>query len=316
MALGTAHEHVRVARRLDELPAIDEAFGNGELSYCKVRAVTRVADGDNEARLVAVAKTQTGQELERTCRGMRDAQVATGQNEPERYVRLRTMADGTVAITMRLRADEAELVMKALESSAEESAADAAVDMAETYLARGADKPRHRADRTQVLVHLDADASAARLHDSGHWLSREAFERLSCDCAVSAAKTQKGRVLDVGRSRRTVPPAIGRALLAQDEGCVFPGCDNRRFVDAHHIQHWSRGGETKLDNLCLLCQRHHALVHEGGFGIEHTPEGLRFVRPDGTAIAAQPEPTAAAHEPVELLTMLNPDIAAAPMLAR
>lgn len=326
MAMSTAHEHVRVARRLGELPAIDDAFGKGKLSYCKVRAVTRVADAHNEDKLVEVAVTKTGQELEQVCRGIRDANVATGQRQAERNVRQRSMGDGTVVVSMRLRADEAELVMKAIaearreiasDSSAEESAADAAVHVAESFLAGApssdaaakSTRSNRRADRTQLLVHLQEDS--ARLHDSGHWLSREAFERLSCDCAVTPAKTgADGKVLDVGRSRRTVPPAIGRALLVQDEGCTFPGCSNRRFVDAHHIEHWSRGGETSLQNLCLLCHHHHTLVHEGDFTVERTEEGLRFVAPDGQPVPNHPTPTGVTHDPLTLLALLNLDIAA------
>jgi predicted restriction endonuclease len=59
-----------------------------------------------------------------------------------------------------------------------------------------------------------------------------------------------------------------RALKARDKTCTFPGCHHQQFVDAHHNQHWSAGGETSLDNLVLLCSQHHKLVHEGGFTIE------------------------------------------------
>ena len=71
--------------------------------------------------------------------------------------------------------------------------------------------------------------------------------------------------MSVGRKTRVVPAAIKRALWARDKGCRFPGCGRKRFVDAHHIEHWSAGGETSLANLMLLCTQHHALVHEGGF---------------------------------------------------
>jgi predicted HNH restriction endonuclease len=65
------------------------------------------------------------------------------------------------------------------------------------------------------------------------------------------------------------------------------GCHNRRFVDAHHIEHWSAGGETNLDNLMLLCSRHHRLVHEGGFRIERDYQNHWFFkRPDGRAVPA------------------------------
>jgi hypothetical protein len=51
-------------------------------------------------------------------------------------------------------------------------------------------------------------------------------------------------------------------------GCRFPGCDNHRFVDAHHIEHWAHGGGTSLENLVLLCRHHHRTVHECGYSID------------------------------------------------
>ncbi|MCH8278072.1 MAG: HNH endonuclease [Proteobacteria bacterium] len=67
--------------------------------------------------------------------------------------------------------------------------------------------------------------------------------------------------------------------------CVSPGYHHKRFVDAHHIQHWSAGGETSLDNLMLLCSQHHKLVHEGGFTIERDYQNHWFFRrPDGRAV--------------------------------
>ena len=56
-----------------------------------------------------------------------------------------------------------------------------------------------------------------------------------------------------------------RALRSRDRGCRFPGCTHDRFIDAHHIKHWVNGGKISLDNLVLLCRRHHRLVHEGSF---------------------------------------------------
>jgi hypothetical protein len=81
-----------------------------------------------------------------------------------------------------------------------------------------------------------------------------------------------------------------RALRSRDQGCRFPGCNHERFVDAHHIRHWANGGETSLDNLVLLCRHHHRLVHEGGFGVKRSADGvLRFTRPDGHAIVEHPQ---------------------------
>jgi hypothetical protein len=66
---------------------------------------------------------------------------------------------------------------------------------------------------------------------------------------------------------------------------VFPGCHHTRFVDAHHVEHWSAGGETSLDNLLLLCSHHHGLVHEGDFNIERDYQNRWFFkRLDGRAV--------------------------------
>jgi hypothetical protein len=100
----------------------------------------------------------------------------------------------------------------------------------------------------------------------------------------------QGKSLSVGRKTRTIPPALRRALNSRDGGCRFPGCTHTRFVDAHHIDHWARGGPTNLDNLVLLCGHHHRLLHEGGYTVERCRGGrLSFRRPDGRAIPSVPK---------------------------
>ena len=78
---------------------------------------------------------------------------------------------------------------------------------------------------------------------------------------------------------------LRRLLHARDKGCRFPGCSNSRYVDAHHIEHWANGGETKPSNLVSLCRFHHHAVHEGGIRIEKLDDGaLRFVKSNGAAV--------------------------------
>jgi hypothetical protein len=99
-----------------------------------------------------------------------------------------------------------------------------------------------------------------------------------------------GRVLDVGRRTRTIPPALRLALRHRDHGCRFPGC-GVRFCQGHHIRHWANGGPTRLDNLTLLCRFHHRAVHEEGYRIEPLPDGdLRFRHPNGWLIPEVPPP--------------------------
>ncbi|CAN5434303.1 hypothetical protein BH20ACT15_BH20ACT15_00970 [soil metagenome] len=160
--------------------------------------------------------------------------------------------------------------------------------MSESLLARGVET-RSAADRAQVVVHVDAGAlagpteSPARCElEDGAPVAPETARRLSCDAGRVEILEGADGPLDVGRRTRTVPAAMRRALSSRDGGCRFPGCENRRWTDAHHIVHWAQGGETSAENLVQLCRRHHRLVHEGGFGVDRGLRGeLRFWRPDG-----------------------------------
>jgi hypothetical protein len=86
--------------------------------------------------------------------------------------------------------------------------------------------------------------------------------------------------LDVGRTTRVVSPAQRTALAVRDGGCVFPGCDRPlAWCEAHHLQHWLDGGPTDLDNLALVCRAHHRAVHEGGWQLQHRPDGRLTATP-------------------------------------
>jgi Domain of unknown function (DUF222)/HNH endonuclease len=138
---------------------------------------------------------------------------------------------------------------------------------------------------------LAADEVKERCHlADGPTLSPETVRRLGCDAGVVRIVERDGRPLTVGRRTRTIPPALRRALRSRDAGCRFPGCAHERFLHAHHIRHWAKGGPTTLENLVQLCSYHHRLVHEGGFRVESSGRGaVRFRRPDGRVVAPAPE---------------------------
>jgi hypothetical protein len=160
--------------------------------------------------------------------------------------------------------------------------------MAKSYLSGTREASSAAADNYRspygVTVHVDRSALSDGNGRSG--LPIESVRRLCCDGeTVVIVEDENGEPLNVGRKTRTVPTAIKRALWSRDRGCVFPGCSHSRFVDAHHIQHWSAGGETSLANLLLLCTRHHRLVHERGFSIaKDYLDRWYFRRPDGIAV--------------------------------
>ncbi len=184
--------------------------------------------------------------------------------------------------------------------------ADALERIAECHLAGNPADERttvNGGDRCTLHLHTDVDTlqsdgegAEAELDGAGH-VSAETSRRLACDCGVVHWLEQTGgpgnsrpTALDVGRRTRSIPPAIRRALERRDGGCRFPGCTARHYVDAHHIQHWADGGETRMDNLLLLCRHHHRLVHEGGYGLELDEAGEAvFTTPDGKSIPQGPD---------------------------
>jgi hypothetical protein len=155
--------------------------------------------------------------------------------------------------------------------------------------------------RPDVTVIVDYDVlvdrtGRAELAD-GEPLTGEAARRLACDAGVHRVITRgASQILDYGRTTRTVPAALRRAVVLRDRHCQFAGCNiAAQWCEAHHLQHWAAGGPTDLANLALLCRRHHHLVHEGGYQLQRLPitedphedQGHLLTRkPDGTIIAS------------------------------
>jgi len=303
MTPGAARERVRTARALAALPEIDGAFKEGRLSFSKVRAMTRVATPDNEAALVEMARCATGAQLEKICRGVRSVQERPSRDE-DRSVGSRQLESGLVRITADLHPDEAALVIKAIDAARRVSAEappvdrpDALVRVAESFLAVGdAGGERPAPERQEIVVELGPDSLGdgyrAVLED-GTRVSAETFRRIACDCAVSAVVTDdEGRVVDAGRRKtRAISAPLRRALRHREPMCSFPGCKNKACLDAHHLKSWMHGGETTLENLTLLCRRHHRLVHEGGFTVERSESSeLVFRSPTGMVVRATSPP--------------------------
>lgn len=325
MNLGAARERIRVAHALPSLPGISAEFHAGQVSYSKVRAMTRVATSENEEELLEVARHGTASQVEKLVRKYRQCQRLEMLKEAnlqfaQRKVNLFQDADDTWVIRGRLTAEQGALLQKAMELGAEQlfgeqqgvpaeveaqleashpldqpcsetaeaRRADALVRMAEAFVAN-TNSQACGGDAFLVNIHTDVDtlmlegeAAESEMENGGH-VSAETCRRVSCDASVVHwLDTHKGEPLSIGRKSRTIPPAIRRALQRRDGGCRFPGCTCTRFVDAHHIHHWADGGETNMENLVLLCRRHHRLVHEEGYGITTSSDGeFIFTLPDG-----------------------------------
>ena len=192
---GAAREHVRVARALGTLPRLADAFGRGEVSYSKVRAITRVATPETEERLLAIARAGTADHVERIMRGWRYVDGAaeakqTKQQHVSRAFHVYQDDDGTVTVRGRLTPEAGALLLRALAAAREtlypkpryvgpelpaddlemvgrhddpptfaQQQADALVLLAESALHHGLD-PGAPGERYQVVVHVDAPVLA------------------------------------------------------------------------------------------------------------------------------------------------------------
>ena len=351
---GTAREKVRVALALLDLPQCSEGFAKGELSYSKVRAMTRAANVFNEATLVDYALKATAHQVEEHCRRLRNADRRQSTPDARRAWQARSLKrtchpDGMMSIYVELPREQGELVMKALEmamaadagDTADEAAtitgekdgvaqaagkaaantkdkagkretaaqkqaeyqqsnaffarqADALVAVARGYLSGTGGEKQAKSDNYQVVVHVDA----AALQDKGGKsdLPVESVRRIACDAdLVAVTRDAKGNLLNLGRKHRVVSPQLKRALLARDKCCTYPSCSHEQFLEAHHVMHWADGGETSLDNTRLICNRHHRLLHEGGFTIHKNFAGeWYFKTAEGKVL-----PEAPMYKPVE-----------------
>jgi len=307
LGYGAAREKVRTARALGHLPRIDAAVRDGQLSYSKVRALTRVATAENETELVSIGGRNSAEMIEHVVRRLKQRER---MDDVQQVIQQRSLTyawdeDGSLVVRARLTPEQGAVWLKAIEK-AEDNLSPADLDPADPFDARHADaithaleeslhdhpSPAKTSDRYQVTVHVPAETlcrSSSRRSDNstgddepagidqGPLLHPETVRRLTCDGAlVSVLEDERGQVLNVGRKTRVIPSAIRRALVARDRRCQYPGCTHTRYVDGHHIVHWAQGGETKLDNLVLLCRRHHRLVHEHGYRVEKSGDGFRF----------------------------------------
>jgi Domain of unknown function (DUF222)/HNH endonuclease len=297
-----AREKLRVAHAIEQLPKISAAFRCGQLSYSKVRALTRVAKPETEDDLLNVALHGTAAHVERLVRKYRRVQRIEAAQEAQAVHESRRADwfyddDGALVIHARLSPEVGARVRRGLEAALELSVnpahtaagedvsaetiaarrADALAELAESYLeiaSRSDDEGRRStADRFQVVVHVDAQIGEAEI-EHGPAIAEESARRICCDASVIAMSNDaQGNPLNAGRRTRAISPAMRRALYSRDRGCRYPGCTHTRFTDGHHIRHWADGGETKLSNLVSLCSFHHRLVHEGGCTVRHTDDG-------------------------------------------
>jgi hypothetical protein len=306
LGLRAAQQHVAVARRLEDLPVVRERFATGELSYSKVRALCRMATPETERDLVDSALAATAAQIEKVGRLYRRAKrLEQGNQEQERrYVRWEWDDDGSLVGQWRLPADEGARLVAGIEARCPRRP-HASIDHARADALCAAVAGAGRGGTVEVVVHADVELLTGESDDGtchvaqGAPIAAETARRLACDGRLRLVAEREGQQVGVGRATRAVNTPLRRALRARDGGCVFPGCTNARWVDAHHVRHWARGGPTNLDNLVELCRRHHRLVHEGGFRLTFDGATVTVYDRNGRELTAAPPSAPARGDPVE-----------------
>ncbi|MBL7501576.1 DUF222 domain-containing protein [Frankia sp. CNm7] len=388
LSLRAAQEHVAVAHALETLPAVRAAFASGQLSYSKVRAVARVAEGASEQTWLSHALHCTAGQLERLASRYRQLTADPAEERAARRVSWSTRSDGLFRLSAVLTAEEGARVAAAIDAAraslddttpllpAEGGPAGAPADGERVLVPRDrradadalvalADGFRHRpapglmAPSRTVTVHVDADTlfeahreAGARRGDLGGvddeatrnrpdeapgnaatgtdpvsrlaqgltrcdvepgiGLPRAVLRRLGCDTLARALiRDGAGNPLALGRRRRVPTRRLREAVYARDQGiCQYPGCAHTRWLQIHHLVEWAAGrGDTDLENLTLVCSRHHGLIHDEDITLRRVDGTIVAVLPDGHVLTPAPR-VDAGERPAETLLQATGPVAA------
>jgi hypothetical protein len=314
----TPAESARVCRlgeQLEPLPQLSDELAAGRLSAGTVATLAAVATPANERALIETATVATGAQLQALVRSYKQV---TADDDPAPVPD--RVSYGIRAGRWQLRADLApELgaqVAAALRAEKEAALADggsddgdgplsrhpdvsnavALVGMAQTALSGKVRRDGILPERFQVLIHLDENG--AHIQGGGH-IDQPSITELLCESWITVLVAKNGQPITITSPTRLATPAQQRALLARDEMCQFPGCGRTMYLKAHHIVHNADGGPTQIDNLCLLCQHHHTLIHKPGWRLERDRTGkLWFTAPDGRIVLPARRPRATGPPPL------------------
>ena len=291
MTSVVAGDLIAVGENLARMPESVGAIFKGEIGFAHVKTMARTADAVEskfvEAPLLEKARESSPGKFHHICTHYRHAadaeKYAAEQAEQvqQRRLKLTTWIDGSLLISGQLdpvggAAFLTKLAPLSRRSGAhdfreqEQRNADALVEL---VTGGGPQAQIQVTSSLETLLGL-AGAPAAEMEHSLP-VSSKTIERLACDSSIARVLlNSESQVIDVGRSKRVVSEPGRRALAARDGHCRWPDCERPPSRSAaHHVVHWIHGGTTDLDNLILLCHRHHWMVHEGNWQIVRGEDG-------------------------------------------
>ena len=291
MTSGAAANFVAVGEAVSRIPESIQAATEGRIGFAHVIAMTRTAysvgPGFDEAPLLTKALENSPGKFHYICHHYRHAANRKGfEAERAELVENRRLwiskcEDGGVLLNGVFDPEGGAAILTRLDPLARRSGphddrtrekrlGDALVEFAS---GGGPQAQLQVTSSIETLLGL-AGAPAAELEHSLP-ISSKTVERLACDSSIARVLLDsESVVIDVGRSKRVVSEPARRALQARDGHCRWPGCDRpASWSAAHHVVHWIHGGTTDLDNLVLLCHRHHWNAHEGNWQLVRKDDG-------------------------------------------
>ena len=270
----TAVRITRTSDALRSLPALDQALSTGALTLDQVAAAAEFATPASDAELARIAVGRAPSAISLAARAIVPPAIT---DDHELYKRRALSMSWTrggreLVLSGRLPLEQGAAFEQAIWSIAKpqraidkeggttldwhQYTADALVTLARQS---GGGAGGARRSPVTLIVHVSEDAPP--LLEGAGPISPETAERLSCDARRLVIKPS-GRDLMRSRVGRCASYAQQRALHKRSSHCQYPGCTAARELEAHHVTPVERGGKTELDNLILLCPRHHRRLHD------------------------------------------------------
>jgi len=324
MSHGDAARLLSEGRFLRRNRAVATAAVSGQLSAAQVallrRTVTKPTADLFEEHQQAIVDALIGRDLpnsEVVCERWRTkAEASVPMPEPplpERSLKLSPCGDGTHFGTIVLDAAGAAQFRQALDTARTWNGDDDtrttrerdvdAFDSIMSFFNRNHDRPESHRHRPHVELNLNVEdlyrrAGPCAVVRNGQTLPVWTTDTLLCDCVLHRVLRAPGTVTDYGRATRSVPANLARMVIARDHGCRF--CDRpSSWCEIHHVDPWYPSGVTKLENLMLLCDHHHRMIHRDRWTIVlHDDGAVTFTGPDGRTIHRQPRLHTATGPPV------------------
>ena len=303
---GAAARDVALAGQLGAVPLVAEAMASGVMSKAKTAELVGVVGlpEDTQVRLIDEA---VGAPVEQVVASVRRARLDDGAEDVPvtpslKIARCRDHAKLDAVVDLV----DAEIIEVAVHAAADALNLPAGTTTAErrargldaiarNFVDGGAQPSASRVGRPHIVVLVDLQVLEARSGGSatlasGAVITGEQARRLAADANVTRVVTNgRSEPLDVGRSTRTVPPALAKAVIARDRHCRYHGCAAPPWAcDIHHRIPWANGGVTALHNLgLLLCWFHHEHVHRlGPDRLTEADGGGWHIQPPVRAVAA------------------------------